>query len=384
MRLRIKSRLDRSALQGAVKSIFESKIRFFVPILLVGISKLYGSMWVYSKSIRDGIFQLPQMSVIGPIEPRWLYLFSAWDTSYYVNLARSYTFGRTFFPGYPFLIKFLNYVVNNYWLSAFILSITLGLASLPIFQSIAEKYMKRSEALGSTVIMSFFPYVFLFTTVGYSESLFLFAVLATWYFYLKDKVLFASIFSIVATLTKTYGILIVLPMLLDLLIHKKWKKSMITLASPILILSVMTPIPPQNLLGRIIMELNSATWAVGRVDLGCYWIRDYFTPFFTSSNPMVFFHFFHAYALAFIALGGYLVMNSAKIDWRLGIYSIVMFIVIILFGFVNGIPRYVSFIFPIWLVFRIRNPAIIVPLAFLFYLHSIILWYEFLWTMYPI
>jgi len=274
--------------------------------------------------------------------------------------------------------------MNNYWLSAFILSISLGLISLPIFQAIAEKYMEKSEALCGTIIMSFFPYVFVFTTVSYSESLFLLAVLATWYFYLKDKILFTGICSIVATLTKLYGILIILPILVDLLIHKKWKKAMLALASPILILAIIIPLFPQNLLERIILEMNASTWITSTEYFGTFWFKDYLTSVFTEAHPTVFFNFYQAFALAFIVLVGYLVINTARTDWRLGLYSIAVFIVIILFGFVNGLPRYLSFIFPMWLVIRTKNIATLVMLVLLFYMHSLILWYEFLWTMYPI
>jgi Gpi18-like mannosyltransferase len=376
--------LNRSILQGIVNSIIKRKIRFLIPVIILTVSKLYASIWVYSESLREGILQLPQIGVLGTIEPQWLYIFSAWDSSWYVNLAGSYTFARTFFPGYPFLIRFLNYFMNNYWLSAFAISITLGFVSLPIFQAIAEEYMEKSEALCGTIIMSFFPYVFIFTTVSYSESLFLLAVLATWYFYLKDRILFASICSIVATLTKLYGILIILPILADLLLHKRWKEATIALASPILILAIIIPLFPQKLLERIVLEMNAATWTSSTEYFGTFWFKDYLTSIFTATHPTVFFNFYQAFALAFIVLVGYLVVNSTRTDWRLGFYSIVMFIIIILFGFVNGLPRYLSFIFPMWLVIKTKDIVTLVILVLLFYMHSLILWYEFLWTMYPI
>jgi Gpi18-like mannosyltransferase len=376
--------INRSNLQSTANFILKRKIRFFIPIIILGIFKLHASIWVYTKSLRDGILQLPQIGVLGAIEPQWLYIFSAWDTSWYITLAKSYTFARTFFPGYPFLIRFLDYFMNNYWLSAFIISISLGFISLPIFQAIAEEYMEKSEAFCGTIIMSFFPYVFVFTTVSYSESLFLLAVLATWYFYLKNRILFASVCSIVATLTKLYGILIILPILADLLLHRKWKKATIALASPILILAIIIPLFPQKLLERIVLEMNAATWTTSTEYFGTFWFKDYLTSIFTAAHPTVFFNFYQAFALAFIALVGYLVINSTRMDWRLGFYSIVMFVVIILFGFVNGLPRYLSFIFPMWLVIKTKDIVTLVMLVLLFYMHSLILWYEFLWTMYPI
>lgn len=174
-------RFDRHILPRISGLLMRSRVRFAVPVILVGVFKILGSIWTYNKSLQDGIFGTPWMNIWGPIEPRWLYLFMAWDTSWYVSMAQSLSFSldRTFFPGYPFLIRVFGYASGNFWLSAFLISVILGFVSLPIFQAIAECYMTKGEALGSTIVMSFFPYIFLFTTVAYSESLFLFAVLTS-------------------------------------------------------------------------------------------------------------------------------------------------------------------------------------------------------------
>lgn len=382
-------RLNWSTLQNITELIFKSKLRFIIPVILISIFKLIASMWIYSKSLEDGVFHTRWMDMLGPVEPRWLYLFTAWDTSWYVTLAHTpftkfFSFERTFFPAYPIFIRLFGILVDNYWLSAFMLSIILGLASFPIFQAIAEAYMSRSEALSGTILMSFFPYIFLFTTVAYPESLFLIAVLATWFFYLKNRIFYASLCSMVAVLTKTYGILIVLPMFIDLIIRRNWKGAILALTPALIISIIVLPFTHQDLLILLAEEINTATWAVTRESLGFFWLRDYIVPIFTESRPMAFFHFFHAFALAFVILTGYLAINSAKTDWRLGIYSIAMFTIIIIFGFVNGLPRYIAFIFPIWLVVRVKNPAILLPIIFLFYIHSLILWYQFLWSPYPI
>ena len=376
-------RLGRHILHETAELIFKSKLRFTIPIILSGISKIHGSLWIYDRSLQDGVFSTPWMNLWGAIEPRWLYLFMAWDTAWYVNLAQSLSFARTFFPGYPFLIRLFGDVTGNYWLAAFMLSIILGFASLPLFHAIAEDYMSKGEALGGTIIMAFFPYIFLFTTVAYSESLFLVAALASWYFYLRNRVLASSLCTLFAILTKTYGILIVLPILLDLIIRRKWKEIPLTLIPVFFIVIVILPYTHKDLLNRLILEFNTATWAVSRETLGNFWFRDYILSIFASTRPMSFFHFFHAYALAFIVLVGYLAVSSAKIDWRLGVYSITMFTVIIIFGYVNGLIRYTSFIFPIWLNIKTKNPAILFPIILLFYIHSLILWHQFLWAPYP-
>ncbi|MCX6659531.1 MAG: hypothetical protein NTX81_04030 [Candidatus Bathyarchaeota archaeon] len=382
--------LNKYVFHKYVGVILKSKFRFIMPIVLWGVAKLYGCIWVYSKFTlipqehAASLFGTPWTKLYGEsIGPTWVFLFVGWDTQWYITLASGLSFVSTFFPGYPLVIRSFAEIVNNYWIVAIMISIILGFISLPLFQAIAEEYMTHGEALGSTIMMSFFPYIFLFTTVAYSESLFLVSILASWYLYLRNRLIASSLCNIFVILTKTYGILIVLPMLLDLAIRRKWKQIPIILAPVFLITTIIMPFVHKDILNRLILELNTATWSVSRENLGNYWFRDFIVPIFTSKNPMIYFHYFHAYALAFIVLIGYLAIRTVKMDWRLGLYSSIMFLIIMIFGYTNGIIRYASFIFPIWLGTKIKNPAIIVPVVILFFIHSLVLWYQFLWGQYP-
>ena len=368
----------------AQRLICNSRFRFFIPIILAVSAKLYGGLQIYRMSIRDGVFNTPWMNIwVDQAEPRWLYIFMAWDTSWYVSLAESLSFERTFFPGYPLLIRLFGGLVGNYWLAAFAVSFILGLASLPLIQSVAESYMGRGEALGCVLVTLFFPHIFLFTTVAYSESLFLFSVLAAWHFYLKGRILASTLSATVATLTKTYGILIVLPMMVDLLMKRRWSRAILTLTPAVIATLIVLPYTHKDILGRLILELNTATWAVSRETLGSYWLRDYVLPVLIASRPMSFFHFFHAYALALLAMLGCLAVASARIDWRLGVYSTVMFVTIISFGYTTGLIRYLSFIFPVWLNIKTKNIGVLTVIIVLFYIHCLILWHQFIWAPYP-
>jgi len=323
-----------------------------------------------------------------PLVPRWLYLFVAWDSNWYINLAHFYTFEPlvqgTLFPGYPILIKLLAVVIGNYWIAAIALSNVLGFALLPVFQATAERYMTKGEALGGTLIMGSFPYVFVYTTVAYSESLFLLSVLATWYLYLEDKLHLASLSAVLATFTKAYGILIVLPLLLDLLVHRRWKKIPLALVPAFLVASFVFLFKSQAILRRMILEINTATWQVSHVGTGYFYVRDFVLPIFSQDRPVIMFDYWHAFALTLIVFIGCAAIYVAKTDWRLGAYSIALYIVIILFGFINGLIRYLSFIFPMWLNFRTKNPLILSPLILLFYVHSLILWQQFLLSPLPL
>jgi hypothetical protein len=366
----------------------DSRFRFAIPLFILGVLRVYGSLWIYGRFVQDGVFQTRWMSIYNePLNPEWLYLFVAWDSGWYISLAQLYTFDPlvqgTFFPGYPALIKAFSIAVGNHWIAGIILSIILGFASLPIFQAVAEHYMLKGEALGCTLIMGSFPYVFVYTTVAYSESLFLFSVLAAWLLYLKGKLHLAVLSAALASFTKAYGILIVLPMLLDLLFHRRWKSIPMALIPAFLIGVFVYVFRSQAILTRMILEINTATWQVSHVGTGYFWIRDYVLPVF-SQRPVVMFDYWHAFALALVVLVGCVAMYSAKTDWRLGVYSITLYAVIILFGFINGLIRYLSFIFPVWLNFRMRNPLILSLLILLLYIHSLIVWEQFLLSPLPL
>jgi hypothetical protein len=40
-----------------------------------------------------------------------------------------------------------------------------------MFQAVAERYMSRIEAVARTLCAGFFPYIFMFTSVTYTEPL---------------------------------------------------------------------------------------------------------------------------------------------------------------------------------------------------------------------
>ena len=270
---------------------------------MLGVLKIYGAVWIYQKFLQNGVFQTRWMGIFNaPLVPKWLYLFVAWDTSWYVGLAHFYTIGHTFFPGYPLLIKMFGSVVSNYWTAAIVLSIVLGFALLPVFQGIAESYMSKGEALGSTLIMGSFPYVFVYTTVAYSESLFLFSVLAAWYCYLKGKMCPASLFAVLATFTKTYGVLIVLPMLLDAVTHRRWRRIPLILVPAILVGVFVLLFGGQSFVERMILEINTATWSASPGGTGYFWVRDFVAPIFTFDRPVVLFDYWHCFALTGTAL----------------------------------------------------------------------------------
>ncbi len=364
-------------LQDTAAKMLEGKVRLIFPVSIVSLLKLFSSLFIYQRLSIQGSFKTPWMSIWGTLGPTqlWLYLFSAQDTGWYIKLAKewySYPPMYVFFPAYPVLCKAVELMTGDFWLSAFIISFVLGLASIPLLQLVAEHYMSRAEAAASTLLTATFPYVFLFTTVSYTESLFLFSTLATWYLHLRGRFISSMLAATVATLTRPYGVAIVIPVALNLLLKRKFKQF------PII------SVPITALLGwmyylylttgdAFAFATQQSFWIKQAFEFG--WFQRYITPFL-SSNVLAFpkFDFF---LLPFIIFTGYLVFCVFRIDGKLAIYSLSVYLSLLYFGNYNSLPRFFSFIFPVWLIVRMRNLLALAVAVTFFMLASLLIWYQF-------
>lgn len=316
------------------------------------------------------------MGVGGSINA-FAFLFLGWDSEWYLRIALFGYFKPSlyaFSPGYPISIYILNLAVSNVSFSAALCSLIFGVAWIPLFQAIAEHYMLSSMALRCALIAAIYPYVFVFTTVAYSESLFLFASIASWYFYLKDKVLYASLLAALATITRTVGILIVLPMFFDLLRRREWKHLLYTFVSPTALFSwfYYCYINTGDWLAPITAQMNWG-WTP--------WIIEWITNRFAAG-------------IALIILTFILISYCRRVDWFLTTYTISYFFVI-LFASVASMSRFLSFVFPLWIMLMAKifgriNPLTqntrwidigITVLCVLFFSTAVWLWNRFLMGM---
>lgn len=364
-------------LRRVATKILQGRLRYLLPILIVVLLKLSASFFMYRRLSVLGSFYTPWMSDWGKSGPSqsWLYLFNAQDSGFYVALARGwYEYPMyVFFPAYPVLFKILGLALGDLWLSAFVVSFVLGLASLPLFQAVAEDYMPRSEAAGSTLLAATFPYIFLFTTVSYTESLFLFATLATWYLYVKGRIVPSVLAATLATLTKTYGVAIVIPVGIGLLAKRKFRQLPL-LVVPIAALLAWIYYIYLRTGDPFVFSTQQSYWMRLGVEFG--WYQHYIKPLLDFKVWE--FPAFNYLLVGLVIFFGYLVFCAFRIDAKLGVYSLSVFLPLLYMGSFISLPRFFSFIFPVWLVVRIRNlPLLIVAVGF-FLLNSLLLWYQFI------
>jgi len=358
------------------EKLVQGKTRLIIPIAFIAVLKILASLFVYQRLSALGKFFTPWMEAWGNSGPaqQWVYLFSAQDSGFYVALAKGwYEYPMyVFFPAYPVLCKFIGWAIGDFWTAAFIISFGFGLASLPVFQLIAEDYMQRAEAMASTVLAATFPYVFLFTTISYTESLFLFSSLATWYLYQRDRFLPSIMAATLAALTKTYGITIVIPVAIGLLEKRKFRKLSL-LAVPVAALLGWMYYIYQRSGDLFVFSTQQSYWMKLGVQFG--WLQHYIMPLL-DFNVWTFPKFDYL-LVAFIIFFGYLTFCVFRIDARLGAYSLSIFLPLLYLGNFISLPRFFAFIFPIWLVVKTRNlPALVVAVAF-FMLNSLLIWYQF-------
>ncbi len=136
-----------------------------------------------------------------------------WDTGHYMEIA---TYGYTridefaFFPLYPLLERVLTFFTHNPLLSGLIISNLAGLGMLIVLYRLVEEDFGAERAARSILYLSVFPTAF-FLAAGYNESLFIFLTLLSFYNMRHGSWWLAGIFGLLTTLTRSVGLLLLLP-----------------------------------------------------------------------------------------------------------------------------------------------------------------------------
>lgn len=153
-----------------------------------------------------------------------LTVFANYDGPNYLIIARTLydkaLIGRTFsapspleyypahLPGYPLTIKLLDYVLSGPW-SMLISTLLFTILATIVFYKLLKKYNLSTSPFFLSICFLFLPARWLVVrSVGSPEPLFIFAILASFYFFKDKKYWLAAIFGIIAQVTKTPGILL--------------------------------------------------------------------------------------------------------------------------------------------------------------------------------
>jgi len=151
-----------------------------------------------------------------PAAMPWTEPWLRWDASYYISIAENgYTFSpeihstAAFFPMYPALIKLVSGVTGNADSAAFLVSNLALLGTLMMVQLLAEhEGFSAGGRVRAMLYVLLYP-MGLFLSAAYSESVFLLLTLACAYFARTRQWTGAIVLGMIATLTRTTGVLMV-------------------------------------------------------------------------------------------------------------------------------------------------------------------------------
>jgi hypothetical protein len=129
-------------LSSRLNRILESKYRLVIPLaIILAIRMLFAGM-LYEFLIVPGS-RLQFMNVYGKAPYSWLYIFSAWDSGFYLYLAIGWYPHKlnpewAYSPLYPAFIRVLLPSGIDPLLAAWLIASIAGAASIVVFQKVTE------------------------------------------------------------------------------------------------------------------------------------------------------------------------------------------------------------------------------------------------------
>lgn len=149
--------------------------------------------------------------------PFWIWSFANFDGVHYLTIAKngySAQFTQVFFPFYPFIIGFISKIlpnVNGIVIGLFISNISFILLIYYFIRLLKIDY-KNNQIIWILWFLIFFPTSFFFGSI-YTESLFMFLIISSFYYARSKRWWLAGILGAFASATRPIGILL-LPALL--------------------------------------------------------------------------------------------------------------------------------------------------------------------------
>jgi hypothetical protein len=145
-----------------------------------------------------------------------LAVWGRWDAEHYLGIAQRGYSGTepAFFPLYPLLIRIGGVLTGSHLIAGLIISNAASFLSLLYLYKLVEHEYNRNVAHRAIFYISIFPTAIFFSAV-YSESLFLFLTVASFYYMRERRWLVAGVFGFLAALTRSEGVLLAVPMFIE-------------------------------------------------------------------------------------------------------------------------------------------------------------------------
>ena len=171
---------------------------------------------------------LPQADPAGePLEPSgFLNYWAHWDGAWYSEISTEGYGARApastaFFPLYPMLVRFGATLGGGPAAWGVGISLLATLFALYFVYRIAETLYDVRAARAATLVLAFFPTAFFMNAV-YTEALFLaFTAGSVWAACVRRDLLFAGLLGALAAATRNLGILLLIPLFLEWMRHRR-------------------------------------------------------------------------------------------------------------------------------------------------------------------
>jgi len=289
-------------------------------------------------------------------EQKWdlVSLHAKWDSFWYLDIAQNgYSFNGAeklsnivFFPLFPFLIQaFSFFTMGNSILAGWIIStIFLLLALLYLFKLVKEFHPEINPYL-PIIFLLIFPTAFFLNAV-YTESLFLFLSLATFYYGLRKKFLSAGIFGFFASLTRVTGVLLFIPLLWEYLKSHNFDliRSLNSKLLPIFLIPVGTLsffLYHYLKFDDFLLFFRVESWWGRMFRLN----KDHFLLF---SNPAIVNFCLDVFFIIFALIVLYFVFKKLRTSYSL--YMLATLAVVLSTGTFMSVGRYILVLFPIYIL----------------------------------
>lgn len=161
-----------------------------------------------------GFFLFPNS---GSVSTKFIERLGNWDGGHFVNIGE---FGYrdnsqyVFFPLYPLLINILSKITHNYLISGLLINIVSSFLSIQLLYRLILRDFGKDIAKKTILMLLFFPTSFFLLTT-YSEGLFLFFAISTFYFLRQNKIALATLTCALASATRLAGIALFIAIIFD-------------------------------------------------------------------------------------------------------------------------------------------------------------------------
>lgn len=176
--------------------------------------------------------------------PDWFNIWSVWDSTWYVDIAsEGYTTimndagmaQYAFFPLYPFFIRLTSLFIGDTFMAGIIVSNICLIITCIYLYKLVKLDSDDATAYRSIKYLFLFPTAFILSGI-LTESLFIALSVASFYYAKKHNWFNAGIMGLLTSLTRPYGIIIVIPLAYEYLKSIGFKPGNIKLNSLYLLL----------------------------------------------------------------------------------------------------------------------------------------------------